>query len=110
VAVSDQGCTSDTATRFVTVHPLPVTDFSLPAAVCMPGGLAEFKNATTVADQSALSYTWNFGDNSAVSNAKDMQLPVLILLNSMRFLPLVVQVRFQRICHPSLINLWLPLP
>ena len=71
VAVSDQGCTSDTATRFVTVHPLPVTDFSLPAAVCMPGGLAEFKNATTVADQSALSYTWNFGDNSAVSNAKD---------------------------------------
>lgn len=71
VAVSDQGCASDTATRLVIVHPLPVTDFSLPAAVCMPGGLAEFKNATTVADQSALSYTWNFGDNSAVSNAKD---------------------------------------
>jgi gliding motility-associated-like protein len=71
VAVSDQGCTSDTATRLVTVHPLPVTDFSLPAAVCMPGGLAEFKNATTVADQSTLSYTWDFGDNSAVSTAKD---------------------------------------
>ncbi|HEY1201851.1 MAG TPA: PKD domain-containing protein [Niastella sp.] len=71
VAVSDQGCTSDTATRMVTVHPLPVTAFSLPAAVCMPGGLAEFKNASTVADQSALSYTWNFGDNSTVSHAKD---------------------------------------
>jgi gliding motility-associated-like protein len=71
VAMSDQGCASDTATRLVTVHPLPVTDFSLPAAVCMPGGLAEFKNATTVADQSPLSYTWDFGDNSAVSNAKD---------------------------------------
>ncbi|MCS3801502.1 PKD domain-containing protein [Niastella sp. OAS944] len=71
VAVSDQGCTSDTATRIVTVHPLPVTAFSLPAAVCMPGGLAEFKNASTVADQSALSYTWNFGDNSTVSHVKD---------------------------------------
>jgi gliding motility-associated-like protein len=71
VAVSDQGCPSDTVTRTVTVHPLPVTDFSLPAAVCMPGGLAEFKNATTVADQSTLSYTWDFGDNSAVSTAKD---------------------------------------
>lgn len=71
VAVSDQGCTSDTVTRTVTVHPLPVTDFSLPAAVCMPGGLAEFKNATTIADNSGLSYTWDFGDNSAVSTAKD---------------------------------------
>ncbi|OQP61850.1 hypothetical protein A3860_30760 [Niastella vici] len=69
VAVSDQGCTSDTVTRSVTVHPLPVTDFSLPAAVCMPGGSAEFKNATTVADQSALGYTWDFGDNSTVSHA-----------------------------------------
>jgi gliding motility-associated-like protein len=69
VAVSNQGCSSDTATRSVTVHPLPATDFSLPAAVCMPGGSADFKNATTVADNSALSYTWSFGDNSAVSHA-----------------------------------------
>jgi gliding motility-associated-like protein len=69
VAVSDQGCTSDTVTRSVTVHPLPATDFSLPAAVCMPGGSANFQNATTVADQSALSYTWDFGDNSMVSHA-----------------------------------------
>jgi gliding motility-associated-like protein len=69
VAVSDRGCTSDTTIHPVTVHPLPVTDFSLPAAVCMPGGTAEFKNATTVADNSALSYSWNFGDNSAPSHA-----------------------------------------
>jgi len=72
IAVSDKGCTSDTTTHAVTVHPLPVTDFSLPAVVCMPGGTAEFKNATTVADNSALSYTWNFGDNSAVSHATDV--------------------------------------
>jgi gliding motility-associated-like protein len=71
VAISDQGCTSDTVARLVTVHPLPVTDFSLPAAVCMPGGLANFKNTTTVADQSTLGYTWDFGDGSAVSHATD---------------------------------------
>jgi gliding motility-associated-like protein len=71
VAVSDQGCTSDTATRTVTVHPLPVTDFSLPAAVCMPGGSADFKNATTIADNTSLNYTWNFGDGNTVSHTAD---------------------------------------
>lgn len=69
VAVSDQGCISDTAARTVTVHPLPVADFSLLAAVCMPGGAAAFRNASTVADQSSLAYTWDFGDNSTVSHA-----------------------------------------
>ncbi|THU40532.1 PKD domain-containing protein [Niastella caeni] len=78
VAVSDQGCTSDTATRTVTVHPLPVTNFSLPAAVCMPGGVADFKNATTVADLSALGYTWNFGDNSAVVHTTDASHPYAV--------------------------------
>jgi gliding motility-associated-like protein len=71
VAVSNQGCTSDTATRMITVHPLPVTDFSLPAAVCMPGGSAAFKNASSVADNATLSYTWDFGDGSMTSHAKD---------------------------------------
>jgi gliding motility-associated-like protein len=70
VAVSDMGCTSDTVTHLVAVHPLPVTDFSLPAAVCMPGGTAEFTNQTTVADNSGLTYKWDFGDGSAISNAQ----------------------------------------
>jgi gliding motility-associated-like protein len=70
VAVSNMGCTSDTVTHLVAVHTLPVTDFSLPAAVCMPGGAAVFKNQTTLADNSGLTYKWDFGDGSAISNAQ----------------------------------------
>ncbi|MFY0254426.1 PKD domain-containing protein [Chitinophaga sp. 30R24] len=70
VAVSDHNCISDTARSSVIVHPLPVTDFSLPAKVCMPDGSAVFTNQTTVKDQSALSYKWSFGDGGT-SVAKD---------------------------------------
>lgn len=65
VAVSDNNCVSDTAIRTVSVHPLPVADFGLPTAICMPEGKAVFTNKTTVADQANLSYQWNFGDNTA---------------------------------------------
>ncbi|HEY9260560.1 PKD domain-containing protein [Chitinophaga sp.] len=71
VAVSDHNCISDTAKVAVVVHPLPKTDFSLPAKVCMPDGNAAFVNLTTVKDQSALAYQWNFGDGGAGSAAKD---------------------------------------
>lgn len=67
VAVSDNNCVSDTAISTVFVHPLPVADFTLPAAICMPEGKAAFTNKTTVADQSTLSYQWDFGDNTATS-------------------------------------------
>lgn len=69
VAISDSSCTSDTATRQVNVHALPIANFSLPAAICMPNGIASFTNLTTVPDNSGLSYQWNFGDASAVSTA-----------------------------------------
>ncbi|GAA4325353.1 PKD domain-containing protein [Flaviaesturariibacter amylovorans] len=62
--VSDQGCVSDPYTRTLTVHPLPVADFSLPASVCMPGGVASMASTSTVGDGSTLSYVWNFGDAS----------------------------------------------
>ncbi|MVT41166.1 PKD domain-containing protein [Chitinophaga oryziterrae] len=65
VAVSDKSCVSDTATRTVSVHPLPVPDFALPTAICMPEGKAVFTNASTVPDHSTLSYVWDFGDNTA---------------------------------------------
>jgi FOG: PKD repeat len=67
VAVSDMGCASDTVTSQVHVHPLPVADFSLPAAVCMPGGMAEFTSQTTIATGGIWSYEWDFGDGSPVS-------------------------------------------
>lgn len=66
---SDNGCVSDVATRTVTVHPLPVADFDLPAVVCMPNGAAQFTNRSTVKGNAALTYAWNFGDGSLASSA-----------------------------------------
>ena len=67
VAVSNNGC-KDTTTRNLSVHALPVANFSLPASVCMPNGTASFTNQTTIGDNAALSYSWNFGDGSPLSN------------------------------------------
>ncbi|RYF80579.1 MAG: T9SS type B sorting domain-containing protein, partial [Chitinophagaceae bacterium] len=66
---NSNGCVSDAAIISVTVHPLPSVNFDLPAGICMPGGNATFTNKTTVADNSALSYAWNFGDASPTSTA-----------------------------------------
>jgi gliding motility-associated-like protein len=67
--VSDNGCVSDTITKNAVVHALPVADFRLPVAVCMPGGAAAFQNLSVSNDASVLSYEWNFGDGSATSIA-----------------------------------------
>lgn len=67
VAVSDNGCTSDTATNTVAVHPNPTTDYTLPAHICMPEGIAEFTNNSSSPDKFSMSYQWNFGDGTAPS-------------------------------------------
>ena len=67
VTVSNNGC-KDTTTRNITVHALPLANFLLPASVCMPNGTTAFNNQTTVGDNAALSYSWNFGDGSPLSN------------------------------------------
>jgi gliding motility-associated-like protein len=65
--VSNNGC-KDTTTRSIAVHALPVTNFSLPASVCMPNGTASFTNQTTIGDNATLNYLWDFGDGSPLSN------------------------------------------
>ncbi len=67
VAISDSSCVSDTISRTVAVHDLPRVDFTLPAYICMPNGSGNFTNNTTIGDGSALSYVWNFGDNSGTA-------------------------------------------
>ncbi|RYY67245.1 MAG: PKD domain-containing protein [Chitinophagaceae bacterium] len=59
---TEAGCTDDT-TILVSVHPKPVPDFNLPN-VCLPVGAATFTNATTIADGSiaTVTYQWSFGD------------------------------------------------
>ncbi len=65
------GCVSDTSIITVTVHPLPVADYNLPAGICMPNGVAAFKNKSTIADNTTLNYNWNFGDASITSTVTD---------------------------------------
>lgn len=61
---SGDGCISATASQTVTVNPVPVPDFSLPAGICMPGGLAVFTNKSAISDASQLTYEWDFGDGT----------------------------------------------
>jgi gliding motility-associated-like protein len=65
---NNTGCQSALFTMSVTVHPNPVVNFNLPG-ICLPTGLAQFFDSTTIADgsQSQFSYLWNFGDASSGS-------------------------------------------
>ena len=47
----------------VTVNPKPVIKFSLPI-VCLPDGVAQFHDSSTISDNSQLSYYWNFDDGN----------------------------------------------
>ena len=69
--VSDSGCTNTAFTRNVTVNPLPVANFDMPASVCMLNGQGTvlFTNQSTIPGGATLNYTWNFGDASPTSNA-----------------------------------------
>lgn len=60
------GCQSIEYSQQVTVNPAPVAQFSLPDAVCLPGGAATFTSQSTISDgtQSSFVYNWNFGDGS----------------------------------------------
>ena len=69
VTVSNNGCISDTATRTVAVHAIPVTDFTLPGSICMPEGTARFTNMSTIPDNAGLTYQWTFGDGGVSTTA-----------------------------------------
>ena len=60
------GCRS-THTETVVVGNRPVPNFTLPGNVCLPGGAAIFTNTSTVTGGGTMTYTWNFGDASAIS-------------------------------------------
>jgi len=76
VTTTNRGCVA-TTTRQVVVSPLPVVNFGTPA-VCLADAFAQFTDSTTVADNSKLTYSWNFGDGNATAlnpNTSSLQNP-----------------------------------
>jgi gliding motility-associated-like protein len=61
---TNTGCKSLAFKLPVVVNAEPKADFNLPGNVCLPIGLAQFTNTSTISDGSAaqLTYLWNFGD------------------------------------------------
>ncbi len=70
VTATLNSCTSS-ASQAVVVSPYPTVAFSMPAFVCMPNGVANFGNQTTVTGGGSLTYTWDFGDLSAPATTTD---------------------------------------
>ena len=75
--VTDSAC-SNSVKQVVTINPLPVANFGLPA-ICQSDTYAQFTDESTIADntQSAFTYLWNFGDQNAspADNVSTQQNP-----------------------------------
>jgi len=62
-----RGC-SASISKSIIISPLPVVNFGMPD-VCLTDASALFTDSTTIADNSSLTYLWNFGDaNATVAN------------------------------------------
>jgi gliding motility-associated-like protein len=73
---SSTGC-ANTLSQAVIIHPQPVADFVLPD-ICTSQSLAQFTDKSTIADNSTLSYLWDFGDPNAKAtnpNTSTLQNP-----------------------------------
>lgn len=69
IVTTDLGCVSVVFQKDITIHPLPVVDFSLPDA-CIDD-VARFTDLSTIEDNTVAEFTykWNFGDpNASVAN------------------------------------------
>ncbi|MGC4103319.1 PKD domain-containing protein [Ferruginibacter sp.] len=69
VVETNTGCKSLPFYRTFKVNPIPVSNFSLPAGVCLPWDSAHFISTSTIADGTGgFGYTWDFGDPSSAPN------------------------------------------
>ncbi len=66
VTQTDKGCISPVFTLPITVHPLPVAGFTVPAN-CLTDPFSPFFDTSSIADgtQAGFTYLWNFGDPNA---------------------------------------------
>jgi gliding motility-associated-like protein len=63
------GC-KNTYIDSIDVRPVPFANFSMPAGICLPGGVTQFTNLSTLTPTGALTYSWTFGD-AGTSIVKD---------------------------------------
>ncbi|MFD2732264.1 PKD domain-containing protein [Pedobacter alpinus] len=66
IVTTDLGC-ADTIIKQITINPLSIVDFETPD-ICLSDASALFTNKTTISDNSALTYFWNFGDPASGAN------------------------------------------
>ncbi len=60
----------------IKVNPYPVPDFTIDKAnYCLPNALVKFTNTSTVADLTAMTYMWNFGEPASPSNTSTVVNP-----------------------------------
>jgi gliding motility-associated-like protein len=66
---TDKGCKSTLVSIPVVINPLPVPSFTH-TRVCLPDGIANFTNTSTIADGSGalMTYVWDFGDVASGAN------------------------------------------
>lgn len=70
---TDLGCIK-TIIQPVVIEPLPVPDFETPE-ICLDDASALFINKTTIANNSTLTYLWNFGDTGSTTNTSTLKNP-----------------------------------
>jgi gliding motility-associated-like protein len=69
IVTNSNGCSSTVYVQPLTIHPLPVVNFTMPD-VCLAEGAAQFTDNSTITDStaSAFTYLWNFGDQNATAS------------------------------------------
>ncbi|MEI7734574.1 MAG: PKD domain-containing protein [Ferruginibacter sp.] len=74
---TNSGCKSAPFYRTFKVNPIPVSNFTMPAGICLPADSAHFIATSTIADATGgFAYIWNFGDPaSGVNNGSVIPNP-----------------------------------
>lgn len=63
---SNNGCSSDTVTKSITILPKPIASFTYSADVCL-GQSIQFTNNSTPVSGSITNWQWNFGDGNTAN-------------------------------------------
>ncbi len=65
------GCSSLPFNKTFIINPNPVVNFNIPAGVCLPYDLAQFTDASTIADGTEASFAWLWKFGEPLSGARD---------------------------------------